>query len=68
MILPIIAIYIQIGTQPWCTLNKMEKRIECNYESQDVCEGYRQSNEICIKNKDYKFKKENTNENLSRHN
>jgi hypothetical protein len=50
MIFPILIVYTQIGIQPYCTLNKQDKKIECNYESKEACEGYRESNEICIEN------------------
>jgi len=43
-----------IGTQPYCTIDLQTKQIECNYESLDVCEGYRASNERCIENPNFK--------------
>lgn len=46
--------YHLIGVQPWCTLNKSEQSIQCNYESQDACEGYRESQEICVPNPNLK--------------
>ena len=63
----IVIHYHKIGTEPWCAVNKADKTIMCNYENWEACEGYRQENETCIKNKDYKPKKENTNEDMPRY-
>ena len=40
----------KVGVQPWCTLDKVTGRVECNYESEEACETYRQSNEYCVQN------------------
>lgn len=35
-----------VGVQPWCTWDG--NALECNYETRDVCETYRQGGETCV--------------------
>ena len=55
MFLLALALHL-IGVQPWCTLDKSTKEVQCNYESKDACEAYRQSSERCIPNPNFKGK------------
>ena len=50
----LLASFHLIGVQPWCIINKSEQSIQCNYEDQGSCEGYRLSNESCIPNPHFK--------------
>ena len=43
-----------IGTQPYCTLDRITQEIQCNYTTMEDCESYRQENEICVDNPNLK--------------
>jgi hypothetical protein len=47
----------KIGIAAWCTVNRTDGSIQCNYDTQADCEGYRASDELCQVNPDYKASK-----------
>lgn len=46
--------YGHVGVAAWCTVGKDKVIIECNYNTKEECEGYRQEDEVCKQNVDYK--------------
>lgn len=48
--LGIFANHAKVGTAAWCTVNKTDGTVQCNYKTKDDCETYRESDEQCIAN------------------
>lgn len=40
----------KIGIAAWCNVNRTDGTVQCNYDTKDECEGYRASDEYCIRN------------------
>lgn len=40
----------KVGVAAWCTVNKTDGTVQCNYNTKQECEDYRASDEKCEKN------------------
>lgn len=40
----------KVGIAAWCTVNKIDGTVQCNYNTKQECEDYRASDEKCEKN------------------
>lgn len=39
-----------VGVAAWCTVNKVDGTVQCNYNTKQECEDYKASDETCQKN------------------
>lgn len=42
--------YNRVGVAQWCNVNRSEKTIQCNYETEAACESYLGNGEFCRSN------------------
>lgn len=46
----VVVHFNRVGVAQWCAVDKDAKTIQCNYESEEACEGYREKGEFCRSN------------------
>jgi len=49
----VVVHFNRVGIAQWCIVNKTDKTIQCNYETEGECEGYRAKGEFCHTNPFY---------------
>jgi len=45
-----LAFSSDVDVSAWCTVNKIDGTVQCEYNTKDDCETYRQVDETCVQN------------------